>query len=105
MPTSNENRLKLEMTIVRAYVKAILAAGHFVTVNDGGEDTVIKSRKLNEIVKAMRTTDEDVLKLTNDAGHATGWLYFVYGNEPHEVLNDHTVNLSSILDPVTDKYD
>jgi hypothetical protein len=35
---------------------------------------------------------------------ATGWLFFVLGNDPEEVLNDHTVNLSEFVDPIIDPW-
>lgn len=38
------------------------------------------------------------------ADGSKGWLWFVLGNEPIEVVCDHTVNLSDMIDPVTDPW-
>jgi hypothetical protein len=35
---------------------------------------------------------------------STGWLFFVLGNDPEEVLNDHTVNVSHLVDPIIDPW-
>lgn len=32
--------------------------------------------------------------------HSTGWIRFVLGNDPEEVVCDHTVNLSEFIDPI-----
>lgn len=37
-------------------------------------------------------------------GCKSGWLRFVMGNDPEEVLNDCTTNLSEFVDPITDPW-
>ena len=36
-------------------------------------------------------------------GH-TGWLFFVLGNAPIEVLADHSVNMESFVRPIVDPW-
>jgi hypothetical protein len=78
-----------------------------------------------KIVEVMQDTwCPDDLTPANDYEHATdlvcevdeayvyvilpnglpGWLRFVLGNDPEEVLNNHTVNLSEFVDPITDPW-
>ncbi len=87
---TNEARLAAELSIVRATVKAGLDAGYSVTVFDGQECTVEKSRKLNEILAALRTVDEDAVIFYGADDKRIGSVFFVYGNEPYEVINDYT---------------
>lgn len=88
----NERRLALELRIVRRIVKDALAAGYTVSVYDGEETTVKKSSKLGEIIKAVRTTDEDYLVFRTADGTYVGKVFLVYGNEPYEVINDYSAN-------------
>jgi hypothetical protein len=96
---TNENRLKLEMQILRKTVKVLLEAGFSLTVFDGEEDTVKQSTSFKEIVAALRTTDEDWL-YTYRNGQKTSFIYLVYGNDPWEVICDYGVSLDDILKPV-----
>jgi hypothetical protein len=81
-----------EQTAVRKLVKIGLAKGYTVSVYDGEEWTVLRSTKITDIMGALMTTDEDVIKFRNDAGQGC-LFYLVYGNSPDEVINDHTDNV------------
>lgn len=37
-------------------------------------------------------------------GDETGWVFFVLGNDPEEVINNHTINLSEPLDRLMDSW-
>lgn len=63
------------------------------------------SADANAILAAMFSTGEDRLfvHLPTHTGETEwcGWVYFVYGNDGWDVVNDYTTNLESILQPVT----
>lgn len=90
---TNDKRLKLEMTVCRAAIKAGLDAGLVVSVYDGGEWVVKKSRKITQIVAALRSTSDDRIVFRDPkTGERKGSMYFVYGNMPYEVINDYSDN-------------
>jgi hypothetical protein len=95
---TNENRLKLEMQVIRKTVKVLLDAGFALTVYNGEEETVVESTKLTEIASALRTTDEDWLYTHKDGKKS--FVRFVYGNDPWEVINDYGMSLDEVLKPV-----
>jgi len=94
-------RIKIEEQIVKEVVKAALAADYLLTVNDGEEDTLVNSENESAILAAMFTTDEDRLFFVNKVTRRiVGWVFFVYGNDGYDVINDYTTNLETILAPV-----
>jgi hypothetical protein len=70
------------------------------SVWDGEESTPVTNE--TEVVKLI--TDLDQAHLYVKKGDETGWVFFVLGNEPYEVINDNTVNLSDAIDPMTDAW-
>lgn len=96
-------RLEAEMRVVRAAVEALLADGWQVSVWDGEETTVTRSTDADVICAALRTTDEDTLRCHKpasdgkEARNAAVWL--VYGNDPWEVICDHSADLTPVLAP------
>jgi hypothetical protein len=96
-----KRRVAIEQKIARFTVRALLDAGFFITVYDGEEMTVTRSRDVATICDAMNTTDEDFLFVYRDGERDRfGWVRFVYGNDGWEVINDYTTNLDSQMDAV-----
>jgi hypothetical protein len=95
----------IERLIAASAIMELLAAGYAITVNDGEDDVLIDSLDPAAIERAMRSTDEDKLYVrpaaecarTPDARVFTGWVYFVYGNDGPDVINDYTTNLEAYL--------
>src|ERR1044071_9806971 len=85
--------------IARQCIADLLAAGFSITVNDGEEDTLLKSRDPDAILAAMATTDDDFLMVSRlrKGQKEAGWVRFVYGNAGPDVIHDHTNNLESVL--------
>ena len=60
----------------------------------------------------MFTTDEDKLLFYKQEDIGTvnalyGWVFFVYGNDGYDVVNDYTINLESVMkeaNELADKY-
>lgn len=99
--------MTVEEQIIRGIIAAMLAENYELSVNDGEEITLKRSRDPEAIFAAMRTTDEDYLIIhTPGSGYRRdGWVFFVYGNEDHEVVNDYTTNLERIMAPINAEID
>jgi hypothetical protein len=98
-------RIELEQRIVKMTIDAGLKAGYTLGVYDGEEFTVQNSKDADEIFGAMFTTDEDTLCFYNEGGARIGWVFFVYGNDGYDVINDHTTNLEDVLKPINEYCD
>tara|TARA_R110000868_G_scaffold47912_1_gene156421 strand:+ start:420 stop:812 length:393 start_codon:yes stop_codon:yes gene_type:complete len=89
-----------EARVVRKLVKAAIAAGYSVSVNDGEEWTVKRSTSTKVIFDALATTGEDTIRISAaDPSKTTGWhgagsFCLIYGNDPsgEEILADYTDN-------------
>jgi hypothetical protein len=88
---------KIERRITAQAVTDLLAAGFTVSVFDGEETTVKKSSNKKAIVAALMTTDEDMLRAFNADGKFVGMVYFVYGNDGWDVVNDYSISLEPFL--------
>lgn len=95
----------VEAMIAKQCIADLLAAGFYVTMHDGEEDMVIRSRDADAIFAAMATTDEDYLFVSDKATGAAnkradcGWVRFIYGNSGPEVINDYTTRLEKTIAP------
>ena len=99
-----KERQRIERRIVTAVIKSALAAGLSVDVDDGEEWALIRSTDQSAILKALFTTDEEVVQFHNAAGERVGTVYFVYGNDGYDVISDHSAPTSRCgpdsLDPL-----
>lgn len=83
-----------EARVARKLVKALLARDLSVSVNDGEEWTVRKSRTYRTIVDALCTTGIDYLRAYAPTGDCLGGFDLVWGNCPtgEELISDYTDN-------------
>ena len=83
-----------EARVARKLVKAALARELSISVNDGEETTVKRSRDYRAIVDAMATTGEDYLTMYAPTGDRVGTFVLIYGNDEsgEELISDHTDN-------------
>jgi hypothetical protein len=89
-----------ERKVARRLIKAALAAGYTISVDDGEEITVKRSATLKTITDALATTGEDTLQLyAADPSKTVGWhgagrFYLVWGNadDGSELISDFTAN-------------
>ena len=95
-------RVEIEKKICRAVTKALLAAGHSVSVHDGYEIVVRKSRSVSAVMAALMSTDQDGLWAHSADGSRVGWVSFVYGNDGWDVIHDYTPALEQVLAPAFD---
>jgi hypothetical protein len=93
-----ETRQKIERAIIERIVTDAISVGYAISVNDGEETTLRRSRDTSAIMAAMMTTDEDRLLIHRpSAERYFGWVYLVYGNDGWDVVNDYTTNLESLM--------
>lgn len=78
---------EIEIKIAEQLVDDILAEGYTITVNDGEEDTVIGSRDKAQIMEALRTTDEDYIRIMDGDIHV-GVVWLIWGNGC-DVISDY----------------
>jgi hypothetical protein len=84
-----------EAPAVRRLIGHALAQDWSVSVNDGEESTVKKSRDRNEILAALGTTGGDTLRFRGPDGETVGVMILIYqgGDNPaDEVVSDYTSN-------------
>lgn len=92
-------RQEVERKIAKAVIDSAIQAGYYIDVDDREETVLRSSRDADAVLSAMFTTDEDKLYLShqeNDVSYE-GWVYFVYGNDGWDVVNDYTTNLEPIM--------
>jgi hypothetical protein len=79
---------------VRKLVGLILATGADVSVHDGDEWMVKRSRDNKTIIAALGTTGADTLRVRDMDGALLGDFELIYGNDSDgtEVISDHTAN-------------
>ncbi len=95
-------RARIESEIAARAIDALLAAGFHLGLSNGEDDLQLfpKSGR-DEILDAMWKTDEEhLLVFRPGEASAFGWVFFVYGNDGWDVINDRTTNLDEWLVPV-----
>lgn len=83
-----------ERTVARKLVRAALAAGCAIDVNDGEEWTVYRATMWTPVSRALATTGEDTLRLRAADGNYAGSFSLIWGNadDGSELISDHTDN-------------
>lgn len=86
-------RVAVEGRIARKVIKIALQQSCLISVHDGEEITVRKSKDAKAIEAAMFTTDEDFLIIHDKDGKRIGQINFVYGNDGWDVISDYSTFL------------
>lgn len=83
-----------ERFYARKLVRNLLSRGLHLSVNDGEETTVRKSRKESEILEALATTELDFITAHDDNWSRVGTFLLVWGNEESGecLIADHSDN-------------
>jgi hypothetical protein len=91
---------------VRQVIRALRKADHVITAVEDGAREVHKfapDASEDAIIAEVTSCDDGYLLVTLPDG-TESFVYFVYGNDPGEVVCDHGVNLSPVLDPLTESW-
>lgn len=89
---------KTDESGIRQTIRALKKAGYTLAYVYDGEDDVSVSTE-QEAIEAIMAVDDAHLHV-DSAEHVAGWVRFVMGNEPFEVICNHTVDLEPVLDPL-----
>lgn len=81
----------LEQRIARALIRAALRDDLAVSINDGEEWTVVRSRDVTHITEHLATTGADTLRLTTADNALVGEILLIWGNE-EDLVSDCTDN-------------
>jgi len=86
-----------ERGVATRLVRAAIHAGYTVSVYDGEEYTVKRSRQERQILEALASTESDVLVIRDSAGERVGDLCLIWGNDEtgEELIADHTDNAAT----------
>lgn len=84
-------------------VNSILAKGWTISVNDGEEWTVKKSKDAAEILPALASTDNDTLRVRDAAGAVVGSAWLIWGNGPGELVADSSCDQNADFDAIMEK--
>lgn len=96
------NLPKTDREAVTILLTALADAGcKFKTVDD--YDDIIPVDSVDAAVDAVMAGDNASVNVTTPQCE-DGWLYFVLGNDPEEVLCDYTQNMSQYVDPICDSW-
>jgi len=77
-------------------VSEILSEGYSVTIWDGEENCIVKSRNFAKILEAMSQTGEDIVIPFDSCGERVGWFSLIYANgsegDPMICMSDMSSN-------------
>ena len=87
---------EIDELVTNFLVQDLLDQGFTLSVYDGEEYTVKKSRDYTEIVAALRSTDNDELVVRKD-NERIGAISLIYGECGYDVISDYSVSLEDAL--------
>lgn len=90
-------RQEVERKIATTFVESAIKAGYSMTV-DYGDGPSVRLRTVESVLATMFQGDDDRLVLyTDQGGTIYGWVYFVYGNEGWDCINDYSIDLEPVM--------
>jgi len=98
--------VRLERLVLWRLIKAALAAGYCISLNDGEEWVIKHSTDRRAVLAACMSTDEDVMRFreAGDKTHVVGSVWMVYGNSGWDCIADYHTNaaMDALIEPVMD---
>lgn len=92
---------------VKQTYRALVKAGYDVGVLDGAGEFFV-GLDPEAAVEEVMSCDEGhfyaMPKGETDPRMREGWVYFVYGNSPEEVICDYTTSLDHVVEPLSKKW-
>lgn len=104
-----ETRIAVEKRIAKKTIETMIAAGYFVSVFDGEEVACKYTQDAKVALDAMMACDEEWLRvgmlnpsIKPDAKpyKRIGEVFFVYGNDGFDVVNDYSISLEPQMEVV-----
>ena len=88
-----------DLEAISLIIDGLIKRGCKPTVARNGADDDLPYTDKESAIDWLTSCDESILFV--DVPHdGHGWIYFVLGNSPEEVVCDHTVNLEEYIDPI-----
>ena len=81
---------------------ALTKAGYSIDVFDGAGEEFKGLSRDKAVEEVMSCDDGHFIAFLN--GKRVGFIWFVFGNEPDEVICDYAVTLEHIMDPLTEGW-
>lgn len=94
---SIEKRIELEKTIIQKLIEDALALNYKVSVFDSEEWCLKRSSSFVDIMEAVMSSDEDLLRFRSAQGAYMGAVQLVYGNSGYDVISDYTESLDALI--------
>ncbi len=107
--TAGAKRMRMEKRMASGLVKACLARGFAITIDNGEDKPVVKGTGYREIMDNLWQTDEESILIYDTEGVCRGWFFLVYGNDGWDLVADFTANKvcdaiwNEVLQPLSDK--
>ena len=95
----------IENKILDHIVRTALRNNWLVSVHDGEDWVLVKSKVFADIRKDMQSTDEDCLAFRGSNDRRLGRIFLIYGNDGHDVISNHTcgdVDFDQFTDEMND---
>ena len=86
------NRIEDERRMASGLIRACLAKKYMVSIHNGEDWALVKSRNYAEIMDALWQTDEEMVLIRETDGSKVGRFFLVYGNSGEELIADYTDN-------------
>lgn len=88
---------------VRQTYRTIKNAGLRVVVVDGAGEEFHNLTTEDEVIAEVMSCDDGYF-IVFDGDQRIGFIWFVFGNDPEEVICDYATSLSYLIDPLTDGW-
>jgi len=93
---------KNDRTAITAVLSGIVKE-HVVLIEVHDGEDIVPVSTVESAVEAIMAVDEATIVVNLPDGRS-GWIFFVMGNDPEEVVCDHTVNLEPFISPIVDPW-
>ena len=81
---------RLDTIIVKHIINEALKSNNTISVNDGEDWCVRRSRNPKEVFDALESTDSDQILIRDENRELLGSVYLVHGNEDGVIVSDHS---------------
>lgn len=90
---------------IRQVIRALRAADHVIIGGHDGQDffEVEPGASEDSLIESLMACDSSTMHVQLPNG-SNSHVLFVLGNDPEEVICDHGVSLSPVLDPLTEGW-
>jgi len=86
---------------VRQVIRALVAGGWTLDMVYDGEEEIPTTTE-SQVMDAVFAVDMAHLHVHKNDLH--GWVWFVLGNDPDEVVADYTINLEKVMGPLWEHW-